>query len=271
MGLKRVTGNSKKTQKLVDIEIVSALKGSNQSNPRSGGITLVTTPEVAPTVRAEHHNTENVHFVVSGQTTSTNMPAKSTGNAMEKSVRGTSEQLMLMEYQNTTSCVRDFLARAFQSLDIEVGLPTYEEHYSLRYAESLGLKELRIYSLKMLKDYCQHHIQKLSKIGVRQTLMKMENLPSPPLKSIKPSLVLKDSFFSRYSTPFGNLGMTVNGKCLTARISESRRTGKGCSLSDILEDSPDQKYFLSEKQARYIQNQINKSPTPVTAIIIKDG
>ncbi|KKM27444.1 hypothetical protein LCGC14_1574710 [marine sediment metagenome] len=224
MGLKRVTGNSKKTQKLVDIEIVSALKGSNQSNPRSGGITLVTTPEVAPTVRAEHHNTENVHFVVSGQTTSTNMPAKSTGNAMEKSVRGTSEQLMLMEYQNTTSCVRDFLARAFQSLDIEVGLPTYEEHYSLRYAESLGLKELRIYSLKMLKDSSPTTME----------------IPSKP-----------------FSERWMNWGTTANGRCLTARITESRKTGKGCSLSDILEDKPDPKYFLSEKQMKYLKGARN--------------
>jgi hypothetical protein len=41
-------------------------------------------------------------------------------------------------------------------------------------------------------------------------------------------------------------GMTVNGKCLTARISESHKTGKECSLSDILEEQVDQKYFLSE-------------------------
>jgi hypothetical protein len=43
-----------------------------------------------------------------------------------------------------------------------------------------------------------------------------------------------------------NWGMTVNGKCLTAKISESHRTGKECSLSDILEEQVDQKYFLSE-------------------------
>jgi hypothetical protein len=42
--------------------------------------------------------------------------------------------------------------------------------------------------------------------------------------------------------------MTVNGKCLTARISVSPKTESECSLSDILEEQVDQKYFLSEEQ-----------------------
>src|SRR3990167_4048804 len=52
-----------------------------------------------------------------------------------------------------------------------------------------------------------------------------------------------------------NWGMISNGKCLTQRISESPRIGKECSLSDILEENPDPKYFLSEK---LIQGFINK-------------
>src|SRR3990167_5679926 len=47
-----------------------------------------------------------------------------------------------------------------------------------------------------------------------------------------------------------NWGMTSNGKCLTQRISESPKIGKECSLSDVLEDSVDEKYFLSEKQVK---------------------
>jgi len=43
-----------------------------------------------------------------------------------------------------------------------------------------------------------------------------------------------------------NWGTTFNGKLLTAKISESRKTGSAYSLSDILEDNPDPKYFLSE-------------------------
>ena len=45
-------------------------------------------------------------------------------------------------------------------------------------------------------------------------------------------------------------GMAWNGKYLTQRISESPRIGKECSLSDILEDSVDDKYFLSEQAVK---------------------
>lgn len=41
--------------------------------------------------------------------------------------------------------------------------------------------------------------------------------------------------------------MTLNGRCLTAATSESRSTGSALSLSDILEESPGEKYFLSDK------------------------
>src|SRR3990167_2877084 len=52
-------------------------------------------------------------------------------------------------------------------------------------------------------------------------------------------------------------GMTSNGKCLTARISESPRIGKECSLLEILEERPDQKYFLSEKATQEIWNKLS--------------
>lgn len=44
-----------------------------------------------------------------------------------------------------------------------------------------------------------------------------------------------------------NWGMTWNGKCLTAKISEYHKTENECSLSDILEEKVDEKYFLSEQ------------------------
>ena len=39
-----------------------------------------------------------------------------------------------------------------------------------------------------------------------------------------------------------------NGKCLTARISESPSQGSGCILSDILMEDVPEKYNLSQKQ-----------------------
>ena len=58
---------------------------------------------------------------------------------------------------------------------------------------------------------------------------------------------------SKPSSPrLQNWGMAWNGKCLTARISEFPIIGKECSLSDILEDAVDDKYFLSEAQTKFI-------------------
>jgi hypothetical protein len=193
---------------------------------------------IAPTVREMHGKVTKIITDVSGQTTLTNTPAKSTENTMKKSANKTSGQLTLLSYQNTTSCVRDFLAKVSLLLGSEKDLKILEAHSSLRYAESYGLKDLAIYSLRMSKD----------------SSPTMTELPSKPL-----------------SERWMNWGMTANGKCLTARITVSRKTEKGCSLSDILEDNPDQKYFLSEKQTKYIQKQMNKSATPLTAIITKDG
>ena len=73
------------------------------------------------------------------------------------------------------------------------------------------------------------------------------------LKMLKDCYLITVDSLSKPSSPrLMNWGMIVNGKCLTARISESHRIGKECSLSDILEESVDQKYFLSEK----IQNRL---------------
>ena len=50
-----------------------------------------------------------------------------------------------------------------------------------------------------------------------------------------------------------NWGMMSNGKCLTAKILEYHKTEKGATLSDILEEQVEDKYFLSLKQ-----DQINQ-------------
>lgn len=49
-----------------------------------------------------------------------------------------------------------------------------------------------------------------------------------------------------------NWGMMQNGKCVTAQITEFPKTGNGCSLSDILEDHVDRKYFLSPNTAKIL-------------------
>ena len=263
MSLKRVTGNNKQTQRLADVPVVGALKGTNQSNPRSGGTTLVS---VQPKEKKEPTGNQQ-NLVVSGQTSGTSTQPKSTGKGSgiqqlnkggfrekrvygdkgislalavkgdtipqiqtgtnpQSSTKGTLEQLTLLSYRNTTSSVRDFLANLSLLLGSEEDLKILEAHSSLKLCESLGLKEHRIYYLRMSRD------------------------SSPMMRGIhsKPSL-------ERWM----NLGMTVNGRCLTAKTTESPRTGKGCSLSDILEDNPDLKYFLSEKQVKSLTAGMQES------------
>jgi len=247
-----VTGNNKKTQKLKEKKLASAIKSSNQTNPRSGGNILVSGPTTMTNTPAKSIEKDSV---VTYNPKLKNMkpselapsllgshykepPIVRIGTNPQGSTKGTSGQLTLLSYQNTTSSVRDFLANLSVLLGSEEDLKILEAHSSLRLCESLGLKEPRIYYLRMSKDS---------------------------------SRMMKGIHSKQSSERWMNLGMTVNGRCLTAIISESSRTEKGCSLSDILEDNPDPKYFLSEKQTKYIQNQMDKSPTPLTAIITKDG
>src|SRR5947208_9611155 len=56
-------------------------------------------------------------------------------------------------------------------------------------------------------------------------------------------------------------GMTCNGRCLTARISAFPRIGNGSSLSDILEDNPDPRYFLSEQSLQYLLRRARANRT----------
>ena len=69
-----------------------------------------------------------------------------------------------------------------------------------------------------------------------------------------------------------NLGMTCNGKCLTVKTSVSPKTESVCSLSDILEPQVAPKYFLSDKQTKYILKiTAEKSQSALIQITIKDG
>lgn len=128
--------------------------------------------------------------------------------------------------------VGGFPFRLFLSLASGKALLTPEEHSSLTSQGFLKLKIPKIYCWKMLKD-CY--------------LMTMETLSKPSSPRLQ------------------NWGMTSNGKCLTARISESPRIGKECSLSDILEDSVDDKYFLSEQATNSILNLMDKGTKLHTA------
>ena len=50
--------------------------------------------------------------------------------------------------------------------------------------------------------------------------------------------------------------MSLNGRYLTAKISESPRIGKECSLSDILEEEVEDKYFLSHEMSQKLMHDV---------------
>lgn len=60
---------------------------------------------------------------------------------------------------------------------------------------------------------------------------------------------------SGYCLSWSKTGTTRNGRYSIVKTSECHRTGKGCSLSDVLEQNVDEKYFLSAQQtARILAN-----------------
>ena len=60
---------------------------------------------------------------------------------------------------------------------------------------------------------------------------------------------------SNFSLSWTRSGTMRNGRLSTVKISEYRKTGSGCSLSDILEESVPEKYFLSREQVEKIAFQ----------------
>ena len=162
--------------------------------------------------------------------------AKSTGSPISaitryinrKKVSGlqqTFEQLSLDNSQTQTVGVQGFLARLFPLLANGQDLKICEELLSLKYSGLQNKESPRFYSLKMWQAS---------------------------------SRMTKEGQWQRSSAAFGNLGMMSNGRCLILKTSESRRTGNGSSLSDILEQEVGQKYFLSEKATAKLLNSLSE-------------
>ena len=138
------------------------------------------------------------------------------------------EMFPLETFLMPTSSLEDSLARLFQLQESELDSPwtTPAGHSLLKCLDSLTKNPYRISSLRMSKD----------------SLTTTEEEPS---KSSSKSWMA--------------WGMTVNGNCLTARISASHNTESGYSLSEILEENPDQKYFLSDEQVTEIMRRTKQN------------
>jgi len=138
----------------------------------------------------------------------------------------TSQQTLLSwtqpQSQIILSCAEGSPAKPSASQESEEDLRIREERSFLKSCESLGLREHHIYSLRTSRD----------------------------------CLITTRARHSRSSCGrWMNAGMMRSGRCLTARISESRRIGRECSLSDILETNPHSKYFLSREKSKKLLTQ----------------
>ena len=127
----------------------------------------------------------------------------------------TQETLKLNECQTLICCAQDFLVRHSLSPESGKDLQMPEELCSLRLPDWLQTNDLRILSLKMFPD-CYR--------------------------------MTRGGRFTPSSVRFMSWGTMWNGKCLTARISESPNPESGCILSDILIEDVPEKYYLSQKQ-----------------------
>ena len=158
----------------------------------------------------------------------TNTQSKPITKTLKKT---TSQQTLLKSEQKTyrtlISCVEDFLVKHSQSLERGEVFKIPEEHSFLRLRELLKLKDLKLFSLKMSKGY---------------------------------SITTKGKLLEQSFKRFQNWGIMFNGWFLTASFLEFPKTERGYSLSEVLEENVDQKYYLSEKSMKsIIKNNRNRS------------
>lgn len=212
------------------------------------------------------------NFVASGRTTTTNTPARSTGKGsgikrvqigehqqdrvhdprgiaptiapgtkgsgshlskiMESGMsrasfsKETSETSQRAKYPTMTSSQLVSLVRVFPLRDnVEVFKTSQGELFSLRSAECYEIKNRATYSLRTLRDY-------------------FLTTRAEPSRS--------------YSFRWMNLGMMRNGLSQTLSIT-CRRTVRG-SLSSVLEEKADEKYYLSEKTLEKIMEKKDAHP-----------
>ena len=148
----------------------------------------------------------------SGQAQSTD-----TNSPMRKNL-GQLKMFTPKDCQESTSSLSDGLARICQLLASGEVSKHHEAAYSLKQCESSGMRNPTILSLKTSKVFSQ--------VTMEKTL-------------------------SSYCERLPTLGMMCNGNFLILG-GFSPKIENGFTLSDILQENVDPKYFLSEKQTRYI-------------------
>lgn len=186
-------------------------KGLMLHRPRGFNKKMETKTQTAPTLGS--HSWEHNHFLsVTPKSTNTrSVSTKGISNKPKISVISKESQPEL--FQTSTYSLSDGLAKTIRLLEhAKDKNEVHEAVYSLKRLESFGLKSPSILSLKMSQDYSQS-------IAVATSTTQLDCSPT--------------------------LGMTVNGKFLILG-GFCPKIESGFTLSDILEDKVDRKYFLSK-------------------------
>jgi len=197
-------------------------RSPNRPTASQGGSGILTSKETVFALQTTPH-------YVSDSPRSTSTPSKPTKNISPNIKAGEVQQTLTgKKFRLSTFLSEGFLAKLSLLLGNGEDLKIQGELSSLKSLGVLDIKDHHFVSLKTSKAY----------------------YPTMRGEHLVPS-----------SQVFLNWGMISNGKCLTANISEFHKIGKGSSLSDILEDNPDKKYFLSEKSIQSIINRMHKGTT----------
>ena len=178
---------------------------------------------------AANPTSDNIPLIQSGTVRKTNMQCRPTTRTSKKTGSQATSQRQIQQTSLTSICsVEDSPVSLFRLLENGRVSRILEVLFSLNSVVSPKRKDLDCFSLKTSKD-------------------SLTTIRGRPLE--------------RSSVRFLNWGMMSNGRCVTVRTSVSRRTGNGCSLSDILEPNEyvDEKYFLSEKTIKKLKEYMNRT------------
>jgi len=210
-----------RTDEAKKIRSASMKKGKDWS-PRRGKKLIPRKDGMSNTVTAGQSKES---LLVSTPTNGTNTPRQSTGNTGENATQQTLLKSQQKTSQTTISSAEVFPANLLAWLEKEEDLTTPE---ALSFLTSLGFlrkKDPDIFYSKMLK-VC---------------------------------LVMTKEKLSRLCLGFSpTLGMECNGRYLIVKTSEFPKTESGSSLSDILEDKVDQKYFLSSDKTKQLLKSLRQ-------------
>lgn len=151
--------------------------------------------------------------------------------ALEKkiSTKATSEKSTRQTFLTTTYSAEDFPVSHSRLPENGRAWRKPEERYFTKLCGLPKPNAHRLYCLKTSKDYFQRKKDGLSTQSFRAWL---------------------------------NWGTLSNGKCWTANFTAYHNTEKECSLSDILENSVEEKYFLSDKAMNGLKERAIKDKCP---------